>query len=395
MPKLSLYRPEKSNDFKFLDRSIYEQFQIGGTDIYLHKYLGVVNPLEGESSPTKTANVADAGELGIQDVLFMENRDRRYEPDVYVIRGIYTLQDLDFNLSQFGLFLQNDNIMINFHLSSSFDAIGRKIMAGDVIELPHQKDEYALDNSLVALKRFYVISEVSRPANGYSQTWYPHLLRAKCQPLVDTQEFKEILDKDSGAEDGSTLRDLLSTYQKNIEVNDQIIAQALVDAEQSGYKTNQFFVIPKDENNLVEVNDITSGDIDVSSEAFDASTVLASPTKNYYVGYLTGDGIPPNGAPYGFGITFPGDSVPGQFFLRTDYLPNRLFRYDGKHWIKFEDNVRMTNSTTGETQTTDPLLVRKKLKAGFVNNTTTATIGGTVVEEKQALSKILKAKADN
>ncbi len=395
MPKLSLYRPEKSNDFKFLDRSIYEQFQIGGTDIYLHKYLGVINPLEGESSPTKPANVADAGELGIQDVLFMENRDRRYEPDVYVIRGIYTLQDLDFNLSQFGLFLQNDNIMITFHLRGTYDALGRKIMAGDVIELPHQKDEYALDDSLVALKRFYVISEVTRPANGYSQTWYPHLLRAKCQPLVDTQEFKEILDKDSGAEDGSTLRDLLSTYQKNIEVNDQIIAQALVDAEESGYKTNQFFVIPKDENNLVEVTDITNSDIDVSSTALDASTVLASPTKNYYLGYLTGDGIPPNGAPYGFGITFPGDSVPGQFFLRTDYLPNRLFRYDGKHWIKFEDNVRMTNSTLGETQTNNPLLVRRKLKADFINNTTTATIGGAVVQEKQALSKVLKAKADN
>ena len=395
MPKLSLYRPEKSNDFKFLDRSIYEQFQIGGTDIYLHKYLGVINPLEGESSPTKPANVADAGELGIQDVLFMENRDRRYEPDVYVIRGIYTLQDLDFNLSQFGLFLQNDNIMITFHLRGTYDALGRKIMAGDVIELPHQKDEYALDDSLVALKRFYVISEVTRPANGYSQTWYPHLLRAKCQPLVDTQEFKEILDKDAGAEDGSTLRDLLSTYQKNIEVNDQIIAQALVDAEESGYKTNQFFVIPKDENNLVEVNDITNGDIDVSSTALDASAILASPTKNYYLGYLTGDGIPPNGAPYGFGITFPGDSVPGQFFLRTDYLPNRLFRYDGKHWIKFEDNVRMTNSTLGETQTNNPLLVRRKLKADFVNNTTTATIGGAVVQERQALSQVLKARADN
>ena len=395
MPKLSLYRPEKSNDFKFLDRSIYEQFQIGGTDIYLHKYLGVINPLEGESSPTKPANVADAGELGIQDVLFMENRDRRYEPDVYVIRGIYTLQDLDFNLSQFGLFLQNDNIMITFHLRGTYDALGRKIMAGDVIELPHQKDEYALDDSLVALKRFYVISEVTRPANGYSQTWYPHLLRAKCQPLVDTQEFKEILDKDAGAEDGSTLRDLLSTYQKNIEVNDQIIAQALVDAEESGYKTNQFFVIPKDENNLVEVNDITNGDIDVSSTALDASAVLASPTKNYYLGYLTGDGIPPNGAPYGFGITFPGDSVPGQFFLRTDYLPNRLFRYDGKHWIKFEDNVRMTNSTLGETQTNNPLLVRRKLKADFINNTTTATIGGAVVQERQALSQVLKARADN
>jgi hypothetical protein len=395
MPRLSLYRPEKGNDFKFLDRTIYEQFQVGGTDIYLHKYLGAVNPLEGESSPTKPANVAEAGELGIQDVLFMENRDRHYDPDVYVIRGIYTLQDIDFNLSQFGLFLQNDNIMITFHLRGTHDSIGRKIMAGDVIELPHQKDEFALDDRLVALKRFYVVSEVTRPASGYSQTWYPHLLRAKCAPLVDTQEFKEILDQDSGAEDGSTLRDLLSTYQKNIDINDQIIAQARADAEKSGYETNQFYVIPRDETGLVEVEDVANGEIDVSSDALDASAVLSSPTKNYYVGYLTGDGIPPDGAPYSFGIAFPGSAIKGEFFLRTDYLPNRLFRYDGKNWIKFEDNVRMTTSTLGETQTNDPLLVRRKMKASFVNNTTTATIGGVVVPERQALSKVLKARADN
>jgi hypothetical protein len=395
MPRLSLYKPEKGNDFKFLDRTIYEQFQVGGTDIYLHKYLGAVNPLEGESSPTKPANVAEAGELGIQDVLFMENRDRHYDPDVYVIRGIYTLQDIDFNLSQFGLFLQNDNIMITFHLRGTHDSIGRKIMAGDVIELPHQKDEYALDDRLVALKRFYVVSEVTRPASGYSQTWYPHLLRAKCAPLVDTQEFKEILDQDSGAEDGSTLRDLLSTYQKNIDINDQIIAQARADAEKSGYETNQFYVIPRDETGLVEVEDVANGEVDVSSDALDASAVLSSPTKNYYVGYLTGDGIPPDGAPYSFGIAFPGSAIKGEFFLRTDYLPNRLFRYDGKNWIKFEDNVRMTTSTLGETQTNDPLLVRRKMKASFVNNTTTATIGGVVVPERQALSQVLKARADN
>jgi len=395
MPRLSLYRPEKGNDFKFLDRTINEQFQVGGTDVYLHKYLGAVNPAEGESSPTKPANVAEAGELGIQDVLFMENRDRHYDPDVYVIRGIYTLQDIDFNLSQFGLFLQNDNIMITFHLRGSYDSIGRKIMAGDVIELPHQKDEYALDDSLVALKRFYVVSEVTRPASGYSQTWYPHLIRAKCQPLVDTQEFKEILDGDSGAGDGSTLRDLLSTYQKNIDINDQIIAQAQEDTGASGYVTNQFYVIPKDENGLVDVEDVASGEVDVSSTALDASAVLSTPDKNYYLGYLTGDGVPPNGAPYGFGIAFPGGAIPGQFYLRTDYLPNRLFRYDGKNWIKFEDNVRMTNSMLGETQTADSTKVRKTQKSGFVNNTSTATIGGEVVQERQALSKALKARADN
>jgi len=397
MPKLSLYKPEKGADFRFIDRAIFEQFQVGGTDVYLHKYLGAVDPLEGESSPTKPANVSEKGELGIQDVLFMENRDRHYEPDVYTIRGIYTLQDIDFNLSQFGLFLQNDNIMINFHLRGSVDALGRKIMAGDVIELPHQKDEYALDDALVALKRFYVVSEVSRPASGYSVTWYPHLVRAKCAPLVDTQEFKEILDQDSGAGDGSTLRDLMSTYKKSIEINDQIIAQAQEDVGKSGYTTNQFFVIPTREDGSVDVADVssTNDDVSITDHSLDASIVLRSPDRDLYVGYLTGDGMPPNGAPFGHGISFPSNPTKGQFYLRTDYLPNRLFRHDGKHWIKYEDNVRMTTNTLGDGQTTDPTKVRRTQKASFVNNTNTATIAGQVIQERQALSQVLKAKADN
>jgi hypothetical protein len=398
MPRLSMYKPEKGNDFRFIDRVINEEFQVGGTDVYIHKYLGPVNPEAGNSTPTQPNNSNPIPELGIQDLLFMENRDRHYDPDIYVIRGIYTLQDLDFNLSQFGLFLQNDNIMINFHLRSSFDALGRKIMAGDVIELPHQKDEYALDDSLVALRRFYVVSEVTRPASGYSQTWYPHLVRAKCSPLVDSQEFKEILDADSGAEDGSTLRDLLSSYSKNIEINNQIIQQAQADVEASGYQTDQFYIVPISNTGtgLVSVSDVTidNNDITIGSSYLDASAVLNTPGKNYYIGYLTGDGIPPNGTPYGFGIIFPANSTLGDFFLRTDYLPNRLFRYDGIHWIKHEDNVRMTTSTLGESQTDNPLLVRRKLKAGFVNNETTGTIAGVVVPERQALSQVLKPRAD-
>lgn len=397
MPRLSLYRPEKGNDFKFLDRTINEQFQVGGTDVYLHKYLGPQSPQEGESSPSQPTQSNDIPELGIQDLLFMENRDRHYDPDVYILRGIYTLQDIDFNLSQFGLFMQNDNIMITFHLRGTVDAVGRKIMAGDVIELPHQKDEYALDNSLVALKRFYVISEVTRPASGYSQTWYPHLVRAKCAPLIDSQEFKEILDQDSGAEDGSTLRDLLSTYEKNLEINNQILAQAQADVEKSGYDTDQFFVVPLETKEKVDVADTSNvtDDASVDSPYIDATAVLNTPAKDFYIGYLTGDGLPPNGVPYGFGIAFPANPTVGQFYLRTDYLPNRLFRYDSKHWIKYEDNVRMTTSTLGDTQTSDPFLVRRKLKSSFVNNTATNIIAGETVPERQALSKALAIKPDN
>jgi hypothetical protein len=402
MPRLSLYRPEKGNDFRFLDRAINEQFQVGGTDVFLHKYLGPVAPEAGDATPTTPdQSGSSVPELGIQDLLFMENRDRHYDPDVYILRGIYTLQDIDFNLSQFGLFLQNDNIMVTFHLRGTFDAIGRKLMAGDVIELPHQKDEYALGDDAVALKRFYVISEVTRPASGYSQTWYPHLLRAKCQPLVDTQEFKEILDKElidaNGDATGSTIRDLISNVQTSIDINNQIIAQAEADVGRSGYDTEHLYVVPMKNAETLDVADVSNTDLDVSVDnpSFDASIVLNSPDHNYYVGYLTGDGVPPNGAPYGFGIQFPTSPVNGQFYLRTDYLPNRLFRYDGRHWIKFEDNVRMTVSQTGETQTTDATKVRRTQKASFINNTNTATIAGEVVVEKQALSKALRPRADN
>ena len=374
---------------------------MGGTDVYLHKYLGPVDPMEGESTPGTPVNTNPIPELGIQDLIFMENRDRHYAPDVYVMRCIYTMQDLDFNLSQFGLFLQTDNIMIHFHLRSTVDTIQRKVMPGDVIELPHLKDEYALDDSIVALKRFYVIQDVSRPAAGFSQTWYPHLLRAKCVPLVDSQEFKEILDGDAGAGNGSTLRDLLSTYQRSIETNDQIIAEAEKDAPISGYNTQNLYIMPTKESGLVNTADASTEYADASAELsiLDASVVLQTPNKNYYLNYLGGDGIPPNGAAYGFGISFPATPIEGQFFLRSDYMPNRLYRYDGRHWIKFEDNVRMTLNNLGNTDTANGTFagqqVRQTQKMTFINNANTATINGKVVKERQALSKALKPKADN
>ena len=404
MPRLSLYKPEKGSDFKFIDRIIGEQVQVGGTDIYVHKYLGPVSPDEvgGEATPAQPNTSGNTiPELGIQDVLLMENRDRKYDPDVYVIRGIYTMQDLDFNLTQFGIMLNNDNIMMHFHIKTSVDALSRKLMAGDVLELPHLQDEYGLDqNNIKALKRFYVVQEVTRPAAGFSPTWYPHLLRAKCTPLVDSQEFAEILDVDSGNGDGSTLRDLLSTYSKSIEINNQIIAQADLDAPQSGYDTTGYYVLPLKDDGLMNIADVSDESMDASIDnaTFDASIVLQSPSRDLYVGYLTGDGIPPNGAPFNQGITFPSAPLNGQFYLRTDYLPNRLFRYEGTHWKMFEQNVRMTMDNTGANDSVaiaHGAQVRKTQKTGFINNNTTATVAGKVINERQSLSKALKPKADN
>jgi hypothetical protein len=400
MPRLSLYRPEKGPDFRFLDRTINEQFQVGGTDIFIHKYLGPQDPVEGSATPSTPVNANPVPELGIQDVLFMENRDRKYDKDIYVTRGIYTMQDIDFNLSQFGFFLANDNIMITFHLRGTVELLGRKIMAGDVLELPHLKDEYALGDDMIALKRFYVVTDVARPASGYSQTWYPHLLRAKCEPLVDTQEFAQILDQSAGDGTDNTLRDILSTYNKNIEINNQIIAQAEEDAGLSGYDTQQYYTLPLNDQGLLDIADVTD-DRDASEDdhTVDASSVYVNPMKDVYVGYLTGDGIPPNGAPYTFGISFPFGPTVGAYHLRTDYLPNRLFRFNGSSWVFVESNVRttMTNKPTNGLPVADAL-TRHTQVGSFINNNNTSTIAGKVVEERQSLSKALKKQkpqADN
>ena len=395
MPRLSLYRPEKGNDFRMIDRVINEQFQVGGTDIIIHKYLGPQDPVEGEATPSTPVNSNAVSELGIQDVLFMENRDRKYEKDVYVARGIYTMQDVDFNLQQFGFFLTNDNIMITFHLRSTHELLGRKIMIGDVFELPHLKDEYALGDDMVALKRFYVVTDVTRPATGYSQTWYPHLLRAKCEPLVDSQEYADILNQDAG--DGeNTLKDILSTYNQSIAINNQIIAQAEEDAGLSGYDTQQFYILPlKEDQQTLDIRDTTDTDVDASYEgnAADASSIFVTPDKDVYISAYQGDGVPPNGAPYSFGIEYPVNPGIGTYHLRTDYLPNRLFRFNGKSWVYIESNVRMTltNKPVDSLPAADALTRHTQL-GSFINNNNTATIAGKVIEERQSLSKALKKR---
>ena len=461
MPRLSLYRPEKGNDYRFIDKTVWEMFQVGGTDVLVHRYLGPGSSLEDTPS---TPTYASDSVTNIQDLLFLENRDRKYDPDIYMLRGVYNLADTDFNLSQFGLFLQNDTIFITFHINDTIEKIGRKLIAGDVIELPHLKDEYALNDFQFALKRFYVIEEISRAAEGFSATWYPHLYRAKCKPLVDSQEFKEILDEVANREsfvgaynpdityypgqivlgsDGKkyqvnrevtgiappngtyysladTLRDISSTYEKEMQITAAVLNQAEADAPKSGYDTSKYFTIQRDEEGHAALTTIDNTTISVDSQTqatdtqgnllYDdngdpiyvgqtASSVLLTPDGPGYGGYLTDDAIPENGSPFTAGIAFPLNPTEGQYCLRRDYFPHRLFRFDSNRWRKIEDGVRMTMNNLGESDTGtgdrfEGKDVRLTQKAGFINNNNTAVIDGHNTKEKQSLSKALRPQAD-
>ena len=389
MPRLSIFKPEKGNDYKFFDRNIKEMFTVGGTDLHFHKYLGPYDQgdtnKDGPASPSQPRVTGqDLNETTIQDLLFLENRDRKYADDVYVVRGIYNVQDQDFNLSQFGMFLSNDTLFLTVHLNDIVERIGRKPMSGDVIELPHMKEDYSLDESIpIALKRYYVVEDVNRAAEGFSQTWWPHLLRLKMKSLVDSQEYKDIL---GSAETTGSLASYMSTYNREKTINDQVVKQAEEDSPKAGFNYKQYYVAPIDERGNIRTENVNTTSQRASASR-SVNAVIDTPASSHYGFYLDGDGVAPNGAPAGFGINFPTSNVDkGDYFLRTDYLPNRLFRYDGARWIKIEDSVRITTTNTD---------TRGNYKTNFVNNATESTINGLTTKQRQSLTNALKPKADN
>lgn len=369
MPPLSLWKgiAVKTNDYKFIDRLVSQQYRIGGVEFYIHKYLGVYDqgPDAENSTSVNLDNTGnDSPDLTIQDVVNMENRDRIYDKDVYSMRGHYTISDTEFDLRQFGLFLSNETIFITFHLNDMVDQIGRKLMAGDVIEILNQRDDLIM-GSPAAASKYYVIEEGTRPAEGYSPTWWPHLWRVKCNPMPQSDEFQDILNKpleDASGDvipkpDGTgdlTLGDVIGSRNDELAINDAIVAEAEKEVPFRYFQAQHFYILPGQNPNFM------GQDI------------------------WTGDGIPPNGsAPVASGRTWPAQPLVGDYFLRSDYSPPQLFRRESNKWVRVQINWR--NKWQPATQTL----------VSFINNTnTTVLTDGTTVQQQQNLRTVIKPKLD-
>lgn len=350
MPRLSLWKNEKTNDFYFMDRIIKEQFMVGGTAVLIHKYLQPAD--QGYSNdPTRPNYRAEdvLNETKIQDLLLLENRDRIYDPDIYDLRGVYNVGDQDFDLTQFGLFLSADTLYISFHINDMVERLGRKIIAGDVLELPHIRDDLLLDQTKPAINKFYVVQDASRAAEGFSPTWYPHIWRIKASPMTDSQEYRDILEQKLEDGDGiDTLKDALSTYQRELKISNAIVERG----EQLAP------TLLDDTSNLVD----------------DRPKHLYQQEEN-----KTYD----HGEPIETGLSFPLTPIQGQFFMRTDYTPSVLFVYRGTRWQRVDTG-------TGVKDVQNRVLNANQ----FINNSNTTVIGGEEIPERQALSQIIKPKTD-
>lgn len=373
MPRLSMWKNERfSKDAIFFDKLTLEQFTVGGVDTYVHKYLGAENPnVTGDATQPAYPNLSAQN---IQDLLFQENRDRKYAKDVARIRCYYSPQDLDLDLSQFGLMISAGTLYILFHTNNMVETLGRKLMAGDVLELPNLKEFYSLDETIpVALKRFYVVQEGTRPSAGFSPTWWSHLWRVKCTPMVDAQEYSDILNQTVLGLNGLpvsvngnavTYGNISSSEDIYATINDAIVTQANVEVPASGYNTDNLWV-------PLFVN----GDPKQSPLPPNASP------QQKFTGYLVNNGEAVNGYPVTPTTSFPGSPTVGQYVLRQDYFPARLYRWSGVFWQYVNTEQRTSlNPGTGQTR-----------RDTFVNNTNTfINSSGNIEPILQTLSNLFR-----
>ena len=172
-----------------------------------------------------------------------------------------------------------------------------------------------------------------------------------------------------------------------MQINNAVVAQAEADSPKSGFDISHYYTVATNDDGSIALQTADQTELDASGINTTTDEIADRPDRSGYTGYLVGSGgDTPNGAPFGFGIGFPLDNQNGDYFLRTDFLPNRMFKYDGIRWVKVSDDIRMELSNT---------LERRTYKTDFINNTATNTIDGEEVQERQSLSKALKPRADN
>ena len=192
----------------------------------------------------------------------------------------------------------------------------------------------------------------------------------------------------------------MSTYEKEMQITQAVLNQAEADAPQSGYDTTKLYTLQRDADGKTSLVTADTTLDDATIDSITSDTVFQSAEANGYTGYLIGDGVPPNGAPFTQGIAFPIGPSEGQFHLRTDYKPTRLFRYSKGRWSKVEDDVRTNISHLGPSDTAPGAdfagkITKDTQKTSFINNTNSQVIDGKTVPERQSLSKALKPRADD
>lgn len=232
-----MWKKGRHDDYKFIDGAIADQYNMGGVDMFLYCYIG---PKQNTGNtdltiPDYTGNSIDVSSIG--DLIFGETPDRAYDLQAITIPAVYQVQEATPDLKIPGLFFNFNTMDITVHYNTMMQRVGRKILPGDVIELPNLRDFDVLGKDS-GLNRFYVVQDAFRTSEGYSVTWQHHIFKLRVKPLTDSPEYADIIgggsnnfpdnpdDPNNGNGNSSGDGSEQSDYDNEMAIMNAIVAQA-------------------------------------------------------------------------------------------------------------------------------------------------------------------------
>jgi hypothetical protein len=300
-----------SRDSELFDQFAREHIDIGGVVVYAYRYVGTPlqsrDILNGDTDPEliRPTNISEF--LNIQDPVLGENRDRIYDfDDIPRLRGAFKVSQNDMIYGKFGpQGLNNDVYSIEFHTRTIEKELGRRFIIGDVLEFPHLKDVSV--SGRVATK-LYEVARVMKAPTGWDQHYVNHVLGLILKPVRDQQEFLEFMERRDQYD--ISFADQASTYNNLIELNKKQEEMAREVAPSGIFNTDQLYFNPKNKEKRPD--------------------------------FWTDDGKPPDGITAQSGKEFPIYPKEYDYFIRTDFYPNRMFQFYHGHWHIKEIDKHLT-----------------------------------------------------
>jgi hypothetical protein len=259
----------------------------------------------------------------IEDMVFLENRDRDYADISIQLRAHYDLIDVQTELTKFGIDLPQQYIF-TVSFARMVELLGRPVVIGDIVELP---SEIQYDPNLTAVRKWLEVIDTGWSTEGYAPGWKPIMFRFTATPTIASQENMDLFKSDKGYDtlvDGDFMAADSPLNMLAQETTEAVLKKAVEDVPVTGADTSGI------QSGMDLFNNVGSYD-----------------GRDYSVE----DAMPPNDLPYTEGMAFPTSPSEADYHRMTydpsTKLPTKLFQWNHvKHkWIYLETDRRMIQSS--------------------------------------------------
>ena len=358
-----LYQKERSNNYNYIDRVVKSYLEQGGALFHVYPIVSLVG------SDGVAHEIGEKGFL-VSDPVFNENPKRKYSRETFDLWGVTTMNTPQFSFSFSGLsLLDGDEKEISFHYNSMVSQLGRKLLIGDVIEWTWLRDLDVLGMETGANK-FYQVTSSERDEKGWAANYKYHLWKVKVKPITNSPEFSDLFntgkendfyeDVNSG-NGGGGLDPNNTTTNNELAIMDAVLEEA--EATGPSFRLHDEHHVYLDENNEVYVeNRFISQGIDGIPNQLECANIE-------------------------FGEFFPSDPKNGDYFLRVDYNPPRLF----KRMVSEQTNEgrwQLVEYDNREKWTGVPAILRSHIN----NDMTITNNSGETIKQRQNIKDLVKAR---